>query len=51
MAGVIIIAVVLLVVIPVGVLSVSAVLAGVLGQVTKVDVDAKYRDTEYLELS
>jgi hypothetical protein len=51
MAGAIIMAVFLLVVIPVGVLSVSAVLAGVLGQVTKTDVDAKYRDTEYLELS
>lgn len=44
-------AVVLIVVIPVGVLITMGVIAALLGQTTKTDVDRRYEGTEYLELS
>lgn len=43
--------VVLIVVIPVGVLITMGVIAALLGQTTKTDVDRRYEGTEYLELS
>lgn len=51
MVGALVIAVVLVVVIPVGFLITTGVLAAVLGQTVKTDVDKRYEDTEYLELS
>ncbi len=51
MVGAIIIAAILVVVFPVVFLVSMGVLAGVLGQTTKVDVDRRYEGTEYLELS
>ena len=51
MVGALVIAVVLVVVIPVGFLISTGVLAAVLGQTVKTDVDKRFEDTEYLELS
>lgn len=51
MVGALVIAFVLLVVIPAGVLITSAVVAAVLGQTTKSDVDRRFEDTEYLGMS
>lgn len=51
MVGGIIIAVVLIVVIPVGFLVTMGAVAALLGQTTKTDVDRRYEGTEYLELS
>lgn len=44
-------AVVLVLVIPMGVLLTSAIVAALLGQTTKADVDRRFADTEYLEMS
>ena len=44
-------AIVLVVVIPVGFLISMGVIAALLGQTTKSDVDRRYEGTEYLELS
>lgn len=51
MVGALVIAIVLVVVIPVGFLISTGVLAAVLGQTVKTDVDKRFEDTEYLELS
>lgn len=44
-------AIVLIVVIPVGFLISMGVMAALLGQTAKTDVDRRYEGTEYLELS
>lgn len=44
-------AVVLVVVVPVGFLITMGIVAAALGQTAKVDVDRQYEGTEYLELS
>ena len=51
MVGAIVMAVVLVVVVPVGFLITMGVVAALLGQTTKTDVDRRYEGTEYLELS
>jgi hypothetical protein len=51
MAGALIMAFVLIVAIPVGVLISAGVIAAVLGQTAKTDVDKRFEGTEYLELS
>jgi hypothetical protein len=51
MAGALIMVLALVIVIPTGVLVTSAIVAALLGQTTKADVDRRFADTEYLEMS
>ncbi len=51
MVGALIIAAILVVIFPVVFLISMGILAAVLGQTTKVDVDKRYEGTEYLKLS
>ena len=51
MVGALVMTVILVVVVPVGFLISMGVVAALLGQTTKVDVDRRYEGTEYLELS
>jgi hypothetical protein len=51
MVGALVIAVVLVVVIPVGFLITTGIVAALLGQTVKTDVDKRFEGTEYLDLS
>jgi hypothetical protein len=51
MVGALIIAFILVVAIPVGFLITTGILAAVLGYTVKTDVDKRFADTEYLDLS
>jgi membrane glycosyltransferase len=49
--GAIVMAVILVVILPVSVLIGTGVIAALLGWTAKTDVDRRYEDTEYLEIS